>query len=198
MTLPKKGKFIAFEGADDLGKTTQMELIYKSLLDKGENIIKTREPGGTEAGAKLRDILLNSVKQVPPLSELTLFMVDKNIHYEQVIKPYLAEGYTILCDRFQLSTLVYQHKLKGLDINYVNYLHNILVDGIWPDITFVFHGERQTNVMKDNYEISLGNKSHEKLNKYYYEYGEILPNHILINANRPKEVIYEELLSFMG
>lgn len=197
MTIPSNGKYIVFEGADDLGKTTQIELIYKNLLDLGEKVIKTREPGGTTIGSKLRDILLNSTDKMPKLSELVLFMVDKNIHYEQVIKPHLEQGYIILGDRFHLSTLVYQHKLKNQDLDFINYLHDKLVDGLWPNLTFVFHGTRLTQDMKDEYEKSLGNKSHELLNKYYYEYGNILDNHVLINANRPKELVYEELISYL-
>lgn len=190
-----KGKFIVFEGADDLGKTTQIEMLYNYLLNKGLKVIKTREPGGTNIGSKIRDILLNSEDKVPPLSELFLFMVDKNIHYEKIIKPYLEQGFIVLSDRFQLSTLVYQHKLKGHDIETINYLHQKLVDGLWPDLTFVFHGNRLTKNIKDKYEEALGDNSHSLLNNYYYEYGLLLKDHVLINVNRERETIFKEIVS---
>jgi dTMP kinase len=166
-------------------------------LDKGEKVIKSREPGGTPIGSKLRDILLNSEERVPPLSEVLLFMADRNIHYHKVIKPYLEQGYIVLCDRFHLSTLVYQHHLKGNDLQLINMLHNYAVNNCKPDITLIFHGKRITENMKDLYELNLGDKSHEKLNKYYYDYGSY-EGHFLINANRAREIIFEDILSVIG
>jgi dTMP kinase len=191
-----RGRFIIFEGADDLGKTTQIEKVYQHFLDKGMDVIKTREPGGTTTGSKIRNILLESKERVPKIAELLLFMADRNIHYHQVIKPHLDKGYTVLCDRFHLSTIVYQYHLKGNDKVLIDYIHAYAVLGLQPDMTFVFHGQRLTNYLKDAYEENLGDKSHEKLNKYYYEYGSH-PDHYLINANKSQDEVFEELLSYM-
>jgi dTMP kinase len=110
------GKLIVFEGADNLGKTTQIEALHSYLaIEKKLKVIKTREPGATNLGSKIREILLNSKEKIPPIAQLMLFEADRNIHYETVLKPYLDKDYVILCDRFYLSTLVYQHKLNGTD-----------------------------------------------------------------------------------
>jgi dTMP kinase len=190
-----KGKLIVMEGADSLGKTTQIEALYNYLISKGQKVIQTREPGGTNLGSKIREILLNSKEKLSPKAQLLLFQADRSLHYENILKPYLDKGYTILCDRFYLSTLVYQHKLNGISENVVYDLNGYSTDYLVPDKVFVFYGERLTADFRDEYEKQLGNKNHNKLNNYYMEYGMKLPNHILINANRDKEVILDELLS---
>lgn len=191
-----RGKLIVFEGADSLGKTTQIEALYNYLAnEKKLNVYKTREPGGTNLGSKIREILLNSEDKIPPKTQLLLFQADRNLHYEDIIKPLLEQGFIILCDRGYLSTLVYQHKLNGTPENIVYDLNGFATDYIAPEKTFVFYGERLTEEFRDEYEKQLGNKSHNKLNNYYMEYGMKLPNHIMIYANRSKEVIFEELLS---
>lgn len=189
------GKLIVFEGADNLGKTTQIEALFSYLSKKKLKVIKSREPGGTNLGLQIREILLNSKEKLPPKTQLFLFEADRNYHYENVLKPYLEQGYIILCDRFYLSTLVYQHKLNGISENAVSDLNGFATNYIYPDKTFVFHGTSLTMELRDEYEKHTVNKNHEKLNNYYIEYGKVLPDHILINANRDKEVIFEELLS---
>ena len=197
MPLPR-GKLIVFEGADDLGKTTQIEKVYDYLLDKNEKVVKTREPGGTKIGDRIRDILLNTDEKLPPKTQLLLFEADRSYHYESKLKPLLEQGYTILCDRFYLSTLVYQHKLNGTKFHDVDYLNTFATDDLEPDKVFVFHGKRLTENIKDAYEKNLGNNTHEMLNNYYYEYGELFKgNHILIEANREKEVIFNEIISYI-
>lgn len=191
-----KGKLIVFEGADNLGKSTQVEALHSYLTtEKKLKVIKTREPGATNLGSKIREILLNSKEKINPKAQLLLFQADRNIHYETILKPYLDKGYVILCDRFYLSTLVYQHKLNGISENSVYDLNGYSTNYLIPDKVFVFHGTMLTDEMRDEYEKHTVNKNHDKLNNYYIEYGKVLPNHILINANRAKEVVFEELLS---
>jgi dTMP kinase len=191
-----KGKLVVFEGADNLGKTTQIEALYSYLTTKMKlNVIKTREPGATNLGSKIREILLNSKEKLPSKTQLLLFQADRNLHYENILKPYLDKGYIILCDRFYLSTLVYQHKLGGISENAVYDLNGFATNYLTPFKTFVFHGTMLTDEARDEYEKHTVNKNHHNLNNYYIEYGKVLPNHILINANRDKEVVFDELLS---
>jgi dTMP kinase len=193
-----KGKLIVFEGADNLGKTTQIEALFNYLKnEKKLKIHKTREPGATIAGSKIREILLNNKEPLPAKTQLLLFEADRNLHYEEVLKPLLEQGYIILCDRFYLSTLVYQHKLGGNKENVVYDLNGFATNYLYPYKTFVLHGTMLSQDSRDEYEKHTVNKNHEKLNNYYIEYGKELPNHILINANRDKEVIFNELLSYI-
>jgi len=189
------GKFIVFEGADDLGKSTQIKLLQSWLTDANYKVITTREPGGTNLGSRIRSLLLDTKEDIPKKAELLLFMADRTIHYEQKIKPYLEKGYIILCDRFHLSTLVYQCMLKGNSKYFIDYLHYECIDNIIPDLTFVFHGNRLTQNIKDAYENKLGNNTHEILNNYYIEFANKYVNHILINANREQGIISNEIVS---
>lgn len=191
------GKFITFEGADKLGKSTQIEALYKYLLDKGEKVIKTREPGSTKLGSKIRELLLNSEEPITPKAQLFLFQADRAIHMKEVILPHLEEGYTILCDRFILSTLVYQSKFNGLDERTVIDMCGYATNWLIPDKYFVFQGKRLNEECDDEYEKQLGNNSHEKLNNYYYEYSQQVKNCVLINANREKEVVFNDIISHL-
>lgn len=190
------GKFICFEGADDLGKTTQMKMVYEYLQSK-YNVTSTKEPGGTDLGLKIRSMLLDTEEKIPNTAELLLFFADRNIHVETKILPLLEKGELVLCDRYLLSTLVYQCSLKGNPISLVDLLHKECTKNLNPDLTFVFYGDRLTNNVKDNYEKKLGDNSHEKLNNYYMEYGRSFKDHILINANRPKEIIFQEIIKMI-
>ena len=91
---------ITFEGIEGCGKTTQADLLYVHLKNKGCNVIKTREPGGTGLGEALRGVLLRKDMRVFPLAELLVFMAVRAQHMEEVISPALAEGKIVLCDRF--------------------------------------------------------------------------------------------------
>lgn len=192
-----RGKLICFEGADNLGKSTQIEALYEFLKVKNNKVIKTREPGGTNIGSRIREILLNSDEILPSKTQLFLFEADRSYHFEKVLNPYLEKGYIILCDRFYLSTKVYQHKLNNLNEDIVNNLNGYATDYLIPDLTFVFHGKPLTTELRDEYERQVVNKNHELLNNYYIEYGKVLPNHILINANREKDIIFQEILSYI-
>lgn len=190
------GKLIVFEGADNLGKTTQIEAVYNYLNENKKNkVIKTREPGGTIIGSKIREILLNSNEKLPGKTQLLLFQADRNYHFEHILKPYLDKGYIILCDRFYLSTLVYQHKINGISENSVYDLNGYSTNYLVPDLTFVFHGKPLTGEAKDEYEKHTVYKNHSKLNNYYIEYGSSTENHILIDANRDKELVLNDILS---
>ncbi len=109
----------------------------------------------------------------------------------------MEQKYTILCDRFYLSTLVYQHKLNGLSELDVKSFNIYTTNNLIPNKTFVFHGKPLSTDIRDEFERHTVNKNHNKLNNYYMEYGKKLPNHILINANRKKDIIFKEILSYI-
>ena len=113
------GKFITFEGIDGCGKTTQLELVNDYLLKKNYKTIITREPGGHKLGNKLREILLHYDDVVAPRCELYLYLADRAQHIETVIKPALANGVIVLCDRHTDSTIAYQGFARGLDIEFL-------------------------------------------------------------------------------
>lgn len=192
-----RGKLIVLDGADNLGKSFQIEALSNYLKEKKFKVINTKEPGAGIIGSQIRKILLDSKEKLPAKTQLLLFEADRNYHCETILRPYLEQGYIVLCDRFTLSTLVYQHKLNGLSENEVYDLNGYASNYLVPDLTFVFHGKPFTYEVKDEYEKHTVYKNHEKLNNYYIDYGRVLPNHFLIEANREKEVVLSELLSYI-
>lgn len=133
-----KGKFIVFEGMDASGKTTQIKLLYKELLKRNLNPLLTREPGGTSISEEIRELILSpSNIKMHRTTEALLYAASRAQHVHQVIIPALKEGRIILCDRFVLSSLVYQGYGRELGVDAVQSVNNMALDGLKPDITFV-------------------------------------------------------------
>ncbi len=133
-----KGYFITFEGVEGAGKSTQAKMLHAFLQKRNIPSILTREPGGTNLGKKIREILLTPTEEIfPPNAELMLYEADRNIHVHNVIKPNLEKGITVICDRFTDSTLAYQGYARGLDLNLIEELNNIATEGLKPDLTFL-------------------------------------------------------------
>jgi dTMP kinase len=102
------GKFIVFEGVDHSGKTTQIDLAEKWLLSRGHKVARFREPGGTLAGERIRDVLLDKELSISPLSEMLLFMASRVQLLEQKIVPAINDGLVVVLDRYWFSTYAYQ------------------------------------------------------------------------------------------
>jgi dTMP kinase len=132
------GFFITFEGIEASGKTTQINLLYDYLKSISKNVIKTREPGGTKIGQKIREILLSKWdEKFPYIAELLLYEADRNIHIHNIIRPSLEAGYIVLSDRYIDSTTAYQHYARGIDYEIVSYLNTLATDGLKPNLTFL-------------------------------------------------------------
>jgi dTMP kinase len=143
------GRFITFEGMDGCGKTTQLRILAGSLRESGVCVVETAEPGGTEVGRQIRRILLDPFNTaIHPRTELLLYFGSRAQNVEQVIRPALAAGQTVLCDRFTDSTLVYQGCGRGLDTGIVLDLHRIACQGLMPDLTVLIDIDLETSLMR--------------------------------------------------
>ena len=139
-----KGKFIVFEGIDGCGKTTQIKSIFNwlpksNLVSNNSLIVKTREPGGSILGEKLRELILSNDKNNSPssLTELLLYAADRAEHITKKISPALKKGDWVLSDRFSGSTLAYQGYGRNIDKEIIKQLEIIACQGEKPDITFL-------------------------------------------------------------
>ncbi|MDJ0617915.1 MAG: dTMP kinase [Calothrix sp. MO_192.B10] len=132
------GKLIVFEGVEGCGKTSQMQLCCQWLQSLNIPVIMTRQPGGTELGLHLRSLLLNKTDNQPisDRTELLLYAADRSQHVEQFLKPNLAAGKIILCDRYIYSTIAYQGYGRGLDMGLIQQLNTIATGGLESDLTF--------------------------------------------------------------
>ncbi len=137
-----KGKFITFEGIDGAGKTTQIEALHRFLMDNGIEVVRTREPGGTPLGEKIRAMLLNDEMDVT--AETLLFFASRAQHLCDVIRPAVERGAWVLSDRFTDATYAYQVGGKGYDAQHVLQLEAIVQSGFQPDKTVLFDLDPET------------------------------------------------------
>lgn len=132
-----KGHFITLEGGEGSGKSSLLNSLSESLTKAGYSVVKTREPGGTRLGEKIRHWLLNHEVDFPisHQAELLLFLAARAQHIEEVIKPALEAGKIVLCDRFNDSTIAYQGAARGLDMKEVHKLCQTVCGLIEPELT---------------------------------------------------------------
>ena len=130
--------FITLEGIEGSGKTTQLDRLAVFLEDNGMKCVTTRQPGGTVIGENIRSILLNPANHtLQPMTELLLYLADRAQHIDEIIRPALAAGKTVICDRYFDATLVYQGYARGLSVQLLLELHQILFDNLKPDVTLL-------------------------------------------------------------
>jgi dTMP kinase len=145
----RPGRFITFEGIDGCGKTTQIRMLAPWLRERGEDFVETVEPGGTSIGRQIRKILLDPVNaDLQPRAELLLYFASRAQNVDEVIRPALEAGRTVLCDRFTDSTLVYQGCGRGLDTEVVRDLDRIACRGLRPDVTILIDIDIDTSLAR--------------------------------------------------
>ena len=144
-----RGRFITFEGIDGCGKTTQFRLLAASLRERGHDVVETVEPGGTSIGRQIRKILLDPASiGIRPRAELLLYFASRAQNVDEVIRPALEAGRTVLCDRFTDSTLVYQGCGRGLETEIVRDLDRIACRGLQPDRTILIDIDPETSLVR--------------------------------------------------
>lgn len=137
-----RGLFISFEGIDGVGKTTQVEALKNHLQSLGREVVVTREPGGTELGRSLREILLHG-SFVAARTEALLFAADRAQHVAQVIRPALNRGAVVITDRYIDSSLAYQSGGRELTMDDVRNLSEWATDSLWPKRTYLLDMDPQ-------------------------------------------------------
>ena len=128
--------FVTFEGLDGSGKSTQAEFLRARLREDGHDVLATREPGGTELGERIRDLVLHG-GYVTPWAEALLYAAARAQHVEELIRPSLEDGMTVICDRYIDSSAAYQGAARGLGLERVLDLNITAVGGLMPDRTFL-------------------------------------------------------------
>ena len=137
--MTQNGLLITFEGGEGSGKSTQSQILYDTLIEKGFEVTKTREPGGTKFAEIIREILVQGdSNKIDNISELFLFAAARTDHVQKVIKKSLKDNKIIICDRFIDSTLAYQGYAGNLDLDIIKEVNKISIGEIYPDITFIF------------------------------------------------------------
>ncbi len=132
------GLFVSFEGGEGAGKSTQIRRLAERLRELGHDVLITREPGGSPGAESVRHVLLSGAAEMfGTRMEAILFAAARNDHVEEVIRPALARGTIVLCDRFMDSSRVYQGVTGNLEADYIEALQRVAVNGVIPDCTLI-------------------------------------------------------------
>lgn len=192
------GKLIVFEGVEGCGKTTQMQMCSLWLETQGVSVILTREPGGTELGSHLRRLLLEKSEDKPvgEVTELLLYAADRAQHIEQELKPNLAVGKYILCDRYTDSTIAYQGYGRGLSMSIINQLNNIATDGLESDLTIWLDVDVEVGLSRKRGQATLDRIEqetiafHRRVQQGYTELAATYPSRIFrVDGSLSQEVV---------
>lgn len=197
--------FITFEGGEGVGKSTQIELLKQHLQRQGKEVVSTREPGGTELADKLRAIILSGEGVDDPLLEYTIVATARRDHIINLIKPALAAGKWVLCDRFYDSSVVYQGLVKQLDLKVIKQLHDILSEGMLPELTILLELDiesAQQRIGSRKGELTHYDKQglsfHQKIRNGFLQIAQQNPERVkLIDGLGSQEDVHERIVKLL-
>ncbi len=194
--------FITLEGPDGSGKTTQMLMLAEALNARGRTVFTTREPGGTDISDQIRNILLDHEnKAMVPRTEILLFLASRSQHTEEVIRPRLAAGEIVICDRYRDSTIAYQGYGRGVDIVLLHQLNDFATNGLLPDLTLLLDVSAETGLKRRASDGDWNRLDadavdfHRRVQAGYHELVKAEPARwVVIDANREKDEVQRDLL----
>ena len=205
--------FITLEGIEGSGKTTQIGRLVEFLEDRGIECVTTRQPGGTLIGENIRSILLDPANRaLAPMTELLLYMADRSQHIYELIRPCLQAGKTVICDRYFDATVVYQGFARGLNIELIQQLHQILFDDLKPDVTLLLDLAPQVGLQRAWQQLNTGQRSgvesrfeaetvafHEKVRAGYLELARLEPGRFrIVDAAQSQDQVFTAISNIVA
>jgi dTMP kinase len=194
------GYFVVFEGGEGAGKTTQMEALVKWLEARGDDVVTTREPGGTQIGSRIRNLVLDpGAASMDARTEALLYAADRAQHVAEVIKPALAEGKIVVSDRFVDSSLAYQGLARGLGLDEIYSISEWATGGLMPDLVFFLKIDPETAFARmsgdhDRIEKEAGD-FHKRVTAAYMQIAKRYPTRfVVLDATRTQAEIHEEVV----
>ena len=179
-----RGRLITLEGIEGVGKSSLLPVVKNYLTDHGVEVLQTREPGGTELGEQLRDVLLHTDQKILPKAELLLMFAARAQHVETVIEPALASGKWVLCDRFVDASYAYQGGGRKLGSERVAILEQWVLEGLQADLTLLLDASRETTLERTKQRRALdrieteGDDFFEIVSRAYLERASAMPTRI--------------------
>tara|TARA_R100001224_G_scaffold112223_1_gene94169 strand:- start:56 stop:694 length:639 start_codon:yes stop_codon:yes gene_type:complete len=203
--------FISFEGGEGSGKTTQIRRLESWFRQRGREVVVTREPGGSPGAEEIRNLLLTGDPgRWDAVTEALLMFASRRDHVERTIRPALAEGKVVLCDRFADSSVAYQGFGHGLGAEFIRNLWQIAIDGFKPDLTLIFDlpvevgleraGARFANISaaEDRFE-RMGTEFHQRLRNGFIEIARKNPERCeIVDANGDIDLVCERMISVVS
>lgn len=194
--------FITLEGPDGSGKTSQLPALKEFLQDAGYEVVLTREPGGTPVGNQIREVLMNLKNvSITPRTEILLFLAARAQHVEELIRPALAAGKIVLCDRFGDSTLAYQGFGHRIDLDTLQMLLDFSTGGLKPDLTLLMDVPVEVGMERKRVNSTEWNRLdaytlafHERVRQGYFALAEAEPARwVIIDATKDKDSVQKAL-----
>ena len=195
------GYFISFEGTEGCGKSTHIRKLAERLQNDGHTVCVVREPGGTESGEQIRQLIKHGPENLTPEAELLLMNASRAQLVREIIRPALAAGEVVLCDRFFDSTTIYQGAGRGLDSVHVQAVIDFAVGETRPDLTLLLEipleiseKRRAKRSGSDRFE-SADREFFKRIEAGYIALAEAEPDRIqVIDASRPLEIVQADIL----
>lgn len=198
--VQRPGLFVAFEGGEGAGKSTQVERLRRALEEGGLEVLVTREPGGTELGEAVREILLDRSARIDDRTETLLHAAARAEHVEQVVRPALREGRIVISDRYVDSSIVYQGVARGLGETDVSRINRWGTDALEPDLVVVLDVEPETGLRRarERGELTRYDEEsiefHQRVNRAFRRRAEQDPDrYLLVDASRPADEVSERI-----
>ncbi|HEV7185204.1 MAG: dTMP kinase [Actinomycetales bacterium] len=195
------GLFITLEGGDGSGKSTQAALLEEWLTELGRTVVRTREPGGTEAGVEIREIVLHHRGDISPRAEALLYAADRAHHVATLVRPALTRGEVVLQDRYLDSSVAYQGVGRVLDPDEIRKLSLWAAEGLLPDLTILLDldetaARARLDTSRTRYDRLEAEKAefHARVRAAYLALAAAEPDRFLVvDASRPVEEIAAEI-----
>ena len=202
-----RGRFISIEGIEGAGKSTAARSLQDELTRRGLAVLLTREPGGTPLAEALRDLLLRTgIERISPTAETLMMFAARSLHVENQIRPALAAGRWVVCDRFTDATYAYQGRARGVAPEFIGHLAEAVHGDLWPDRTLLFDIDvplgleraRQRKGGPDRFE-SERREFFEGVRAAYLERARRDPQRIrVIDASQPEGAVIEATLAALA
>lgn len=201
---PQRGHFIVFEGGEGAGKTTQMEALVRWLRARGDQVVTTREPGGTTIGERIRDLLLDTAAaEMDPHTEALLYAADRAQHVREVILPALLAGKTVVSDRFIDSSLAYQGHARGLGVDEIYRMSEWATGGVLPDVVFYLDLDPEKGLQRleqtpDRIEQEQ-QEFHEKVKQGYVQLAQRFSSRfVIVDASKLASQVHQRIIEVIS
>lgn len=205
-----RGFFITFEGGEGAGKTTQIAMLADALRRQGREVLVTREPGGSPGAEAVRLVLLSGAAEpLGPEMEAILFAAARSDHVESVIRPALAAGSVVLCDRFYDSTRVYQGATGGVEPGFLARLEDVACEDCRPDLTILLDIDPQMGLQRAHARRRVGDAAdrferesvalHSRRREAYLDIARAEPERVaIVDASADPAGVHEQVLGIVG
>lgn len=197
-----EARYIAFEGIEGAGKSTVARRIADFLRARGDRVVCVREPGGTEVGEKIRDVLLTMDHSVTPRAEAALFAASRAQLIHETVSPALRDGAWVLSDRTAYSSLAYQAGGRGLPLEEVRELNDIALGGVWPDVVVLLRVDPSVGLDRQKASDRIGGEPsefHVRVAQAFDELAEAEPKRfVVVDASKAVDDVVAEVLDCLG